>query len=1067
MDARMGPVEREVMALIMLVAQDASASKLAALEAALERLPAMPTEYLWTSYAVAVVHTMLQGRSVSPPTIECGLSALYKLFTRCKLGPLETTPDLFVTMIKTLLVYLPPLDSSSTSSALTEDGRNCIVQCIGLLATRTAPATFFTPPTDEMIEVAFLTVAYLLQQAEKEVARASRVQALEALIALLRSIDNVDVVALLLPGVVAKMLQLTHHADYKWGSKVPAKALECLSEVVFLGLRDSRWPHLVSKPEFTLEAALTPFATSPPTPLLRPNSSKPEIDRSRAWLETTQANLAIALDLICRSQRHHAKPRVRLSLVTLCSVVVCDCRWSLAPSFFSAFEALLSLSLDPILDVQTYARQALDRFHATMTADEGLWLTRHATSRVVSHLRALAKKCATDVEMEAEACATLQVVLAYDQSTRIAFDAVLTDLLRAMQTILRIDHVDAHVLAHEASRSRSPSAKTVTFAYYRKRFVHIRSDAAVRLATQVLRRIGARGSTLVWIDHLMAQLRNESERSTELLLVLNHFVLGAGHIGDLSPTPDTPPLSVHMVGYLLDQLLQLPQWTTLPVDATPLGRHHLRLGGAAADSTDTTSVLLEILGSCAEALDIAFHPLLMHVLYPIAEHLAGHSSVVHQAATATLDRIAFHCAYDDVPALLHGNMDYVIDMLCSRLEQLEMYPHTPFVVEGLLAHAGSTPLPLLQDAIKSVLRSVDRYVSSGHSAGLLRVMKVIVTTAPHLAEAAPVVPRSSKLDAFLKEMKTLFDPNMGAPDDAASEAQLDAMLQDNADDESAVLERKMKAAMPVEHEPEADASDAAMRDLIKDIIVRSSYFMAAPDVATSCLASSVLSHAVLLLPLNDLRPVAARVWPAVVKRLGSTAKPVVLAALHCLSALAVRCGDFLADRFVSEAWPAMRLLLLVDSHETLPVLARHELVVDGMTLAPSSAASSSHSLTHQIHVQCLECLTRMCTASPALESIEMDVARVTSPMLRSSSSPSLQEGARRLFLALAALNGDALFPLLADLGTWALPSPPTSAFPAYGATAVKNVKHPVSTSASTAAYTANARELLRYMHAHP
>ncbi|KDO18866.1 hypothetical protein SPRG_15694 [Saprolegnia parasitica CBS 223.65] len=1063
MDARgssMGPVEREVMALIMLIAQEASATKLALLEDQLERLPATPTEYLWTSYAVAVVHTMLQGRSVSPPTIERGLGALYKLFTRCKLGPLETTPDLFVAMIKTLLVYLPPLENPNASSVLTEDGRMCIVQCIGLLASRTAPASFFTLPTDELIEVAFLTVAYLLQQAEKEVARASRVQALDSLLALLRSIDNVDVVALLLPGVVAKLLQLTHHADYKWGSKVPAKALECLREVLFLGLRDSRWTHLVSKPEFTLAAALSPFPTTTTTtsssaPL--PNTSKPQVDRSRAWLETTQVNMQIALDLICRSQRHHAKPRVRIALVGLCSVVVRDCRWSLAPSFFSAFEALLSLSLDPILDVQTSARQALEQFHAAMSDDEGLWLQRHATARVVSHLRDLAKKCATDVEMEAEACATLQLVLAYDQSTSIAFDAVLHEVLRAMTTVLRIDHVDAHVLAHE---SRSRPTATVTFAYYRKRFVHVRSDAAVRLATQVLRRIGARGATLIWIDHLMAQLRDESERSTELLLVLNHFVLGAAHSGVTSPA-DKPSLSVQNVGYLLDQLLHLPQWTTLPM-ATHFGGQPLRLPGAAFDSEETTSVLLEILGSCAEALELAFQPLLMHVLYPIAEHLAGHSSVVHQAATATLQRLAFHCAYDDVPALLHGNMDYVIDMLCARLQQLDAYPHTPFVVEGLLAHAGSTPLPLLHDAVQSVLRSVDRYVSSAHSAGLLRVMKVIVTTAPPSEDTlTETPPRPSKLDAFLKEMKTLFDPTMGVPDDAASEAQLDAMLNENDDDDSAVLERKMKAAMPVEHEPEADASDAIMRDLVKDILVRSSYFMAAPDVATSCLASSVLAHAVLLLPLNDLRPVAARVWPAVLKRMESPAKPVVLAALHCLSALAARCGDFLADRFVSEAWPVMRPLLhVVDASAMFPVVTRHDL-----TMADGEMMSSTHSLTHQIHAQCLECLRRMCSASLAFESILMDVARVTCPMLRASASASLQEAARRLFLAMAALNGDALFPLLADLGSWALPAPPTEAFPAFTPTAVKNVKHPVSTSASTAAYTANARELLRCMHA--
>ncbi|OQR85583.1 hypothetical protein ACHHYP_11647 [Achlya hypogyna] len=1013
-----------MLALLGLLTHRPHPTTLALISEQMDRLPVVPMKYLWTGLLIAHIHNALQDKDLPASTIERCLEVLSKTFARCDIQATQTTQGQFVPILQTLLLFLPQLDGfeAGYTNVLTDEGRLLVLQCINALCNHATPLPFLAARA--LVGLSMHSASVLLLVAQKDPVRACRIAALETLTRYARVLDDVDAMTMLLPGVAGSLCKLVHFADYKWGSRLPATAIRCLETVLSLTLRDSRCASLVAKPEYTLEAALRPRVdpqpAAPPTPA---PDGLPRVDRSPGWLREAQSNLTPALTMLCSSQRHHSKPRVRAAVVALCHTLVTECRWSLAPAFFVAFETLLSASEDPLPAVHGPAQTALAAVRAGLSPDEALWLRDQAPARLAQHLAALAKRCAVDVEREAEACATLRLVAAYCAWTDVALDGVLPDVLLALQTVLRVDAVDAHVLVHERSTQRD--GRGVDVAYFRKRFVHFRSDAAAQLATRLVRVLGVHAPPLVCVDVVLDRLQLPGAPATDLLLMLNHLLLGAARLdgsGSALPT--------HVVAYVLERLLELPQWA------------------AAVD--DSTSLLLEVVGSCAQALGTAFAPLLLHVLYPVVEHLAGHSAVVHQAAAATLHRLACHGGYDDVPELLRGNMDYVVDLLGARLQQLDAYPHTPSVVEGLLAHAGDAPLPLLHDAVRSVVASVDKHIASCHSAGLLRVMLVVVATAPRLPTLPLPPPAPTKADAFVREMRALFDPTAGGPDYAASEAQLDAMLQDADADDPAALEAKTKAAMPVECEPAEDGEDVARQGLTQEIVLRCAYFAAAPDVATSCLACRVLAEALPRLPLAALRPLVARVWPAVAARLDSPRPPVVLAALQVVLVLAQLCGDFVADSFVADAWPRLVGLLQANA----PALSRADLVVDAPTAVPSP-----HSLGHQLQATALRCLATMCAASPVLERVQLDVARAAAAFLRATASPPLQEAARDLFLALAGLNDDALFPLLASLAGLALPAPPSPNFPKYTPDAVRNVAQPVV--GSSAAYSANALWLLR------
>ncbi len=651
-----------------------------------------------------------------------------------------------------------------------------------------------------------------------------------------------------------------------------------------------------------------------------------------------------------------------------------------------------------------------------------------------------------------------------------------------------------------------------------------------------------------------------------------------------------------MQQYLMDQLWTLPQWQS---------RHEIVL-----------SLLLELVGSIAQAItcdeaphvreeamaaSVAAHPrssmssLLMHGLYVVLEHTAGHRPMVHQAAMATLTRLAFHSQYESVSSLLVANMDYVVDILRVRMTQLGEYPQTPHVVEGLLQY-GATPessslslssfWPFLEDTITSVLSSVDHFMNeTTHTLGLLRVLHVIVTSqakperlsnttmldmknesggdpsqGPLSIESAV----AQKWTVFAEDMQRLFHPD----DACGNDHDDDNDHTDTLDTKRPPPPSKLEAAMPVEYHPENEDEDdrgmdhhetngqkddhlhqhphhhrfpkQPMRRLLQEILIRCAYFMAAPDIAISCLACRVLTYALVCFPPTELHPLLHRLWPLLLKRLeapssslstsASTSKvdtmrtmhhmiakqhqypyhrhdlhhgpecnrpPVILAAVQCLETMAGLAGDFLSDRFVESAWPLLKPQLLQahfihdtttkkkskDGHDVHGLISRSDLQLHlnhrhdahehhdphpGWTKKLASAIEHNtvavpyrpHGVQCQLQEHVLTCLDLFCRASDGLTSIVADVAATTLPFLRDTAPESLQAKTRMLFVSLARLNSDELFPMLAALANLALPRPPAPIFPSYDETAMSKI-HDVR---NPELYEANARALLAAIH---
>ena len=96
-------------------------------------------------------------------------------------------------------------------------------------------------------------------------------------------------------------------------------------------------------------------------------------------------------------------------------------------------------------------------------------------------------------------------------------------------------------------------------------------------------------------------------------------------------------------------------------------------------------------------------------LLPVVERYASDCQYVSAAAKDTVRNICAFCGYPGgLRDLVTGNMDYVIDGMCTRLQQPSIYPDAPKLFAALMRENGIAVslIPLLADPAQHMIRGV-------------------------------------------------------------------------------------------------------------------------------------------------------------------------------------------------------------------------------------------------------------------------------------------------------------------------------------------------------------------------
>ncbi|RLN71313.1 hypothetical protein BBJ28_00014918 [Nothophytophthora sp. Chile5] len=1079
------------------------------------------------------LHKLLSGFVLSdstPRLKERGFIAMVRVLRRCKSrlhGRSGAQLQRRLSFVQTCVLYLPPppeaIDRSKeepdsvTLASQPEELRLAILQSLRELfgeETSDLGALKDHPLLLEQQQTHFFAylVSCLLHVAQRDRCREAALEAVDSLASVLTFIHDARTLRQFLPGISAGLWKCANSPQQ--ASKVIVAALRCLATAIRLCIGDGTFagdseggkrsnPELTKR--FTLEAirqAAESSATKKPE-TIEPSSppvSPAKLSEEDKWLDATAMNLDLLLSRMFAASitgtavgtgagLQRASWRVRCALAELCGTVMLQCRRSLRSSFFRCYDELLVLRGDSIAEVAQEAQTVLQELQtSTLSTEERLRLLPEMADRFQMLLATLVLKISTEHEAtKVHMVRTLHGYVAFLGSSLTPYlDAAMETMYSALCRVVAFAALDIELVVHQTLPSPAADAQNaaagVVVSQFQKRLRYFHEEASVREVFALLHEVGAVATPASFIDCAFTLLVDPDAKVAEdgrpeVVLVLNELLRAhrrpenEGEAETETPTARTGGIvDVHLIGRILEDLLALEEW-----------REHVT---STSSSTSRTLVyqralMIECVGVCAEILGSDFRAFLLHVLYPLVEQLGSRDVEVERAALAALEKVYFFTGYASLEALFEVNMDYFVDALCARLEQLDTYPLTAFVVEALLRHTRLAALPLVDEVASSLLRSVDMYQDSPHIGGLLRSLQLLIgsitrdagesTTEDDDEQQQTKVP-PSLLASFIDEIKMLTSEGASALDVDTEES--DTTKPDVEEDGSTP---SVKGAMPLEYdEIQHDGIDDGQEDgsgpsapsgyraLVIDILDRCGYFLAESDPIACCLVLSVIDEGVRFMarPRKHLLPLVARLWPELLPRLRVDNRAIVAATVRVITTLAELADDFVGDRFVETVWPVLRshlndinfgadgkasqltrsMLLLSKPSETalssvehqeptLEAPAGRELVQGRDTFAAVSGARKTQEV--RLLMSILSCLTTVCQRSQTVSVLVPEITQACSKYLSSRASREVVEQTSELFKALVRLNGDEVFCTIAALSDWVPPPPPNTRFAAF------------------------------------
>ncbi|KAJ0401458.1 hypothetical protein ATCC90586_009868 [Pythium insidiosum] len=968
---------------------------------------------------------------------------------------------------------VPPSASTTAPSSLRqqpEELRVAVLRVLEMLLAADAGAGALhallvpAPSSTERVHFVAYVVSCLLHIAETDRCRAATQLALRALTLLVDSCDRV-VLRQFYPGISIGMWRCV--TAPLQSSAVMVDAIQCLARAIERCMSDCATGAATSY-DFSLASLRAAVALAEETEHHGTDGGKGNdngSDSAAAWIAESATRTDELLSRLLTAKLSHATWRVQRAVVDLCSVVVLQCRHSLRDALLRCVDELLVLRGHAIDDVSAAAQATLAALQR-LSLDEWLVLEPRVAERFGWHLSTLALQCRT--EQESVSVHTMEILegylqcLGHQQAMLSVLDESLPSVVSTLARVVEFDSLDVALVRHETLVNPANSAERLTVPHFHKRLRFFHDDLSVRSAFRLLRALGAVVPMALLVDTVLTMLREGPKAPTAaaIVVILNEAL--RVHVD----ARDASPWRVHLVGRILDELLELPQWTT-PADSR------------AASSV--IALLIETIGICAQLSEDAFAQFLLYVLYPLVEKLGDADAQVERAALSTLRKIAFLTGHGaSLDALFENNMDYLVDALCRRLERLDEAPQAPRVVEALLRHTRlPSAKPLVDEITRALLRCIDLNQDSDEMIVLLRSLHLLVkrfdsdssASSSGSQDKAPVAHRNRQekavsLDAFLAELRAWTEPiSSELGDDQAP-------VPDTHESKS--VEEAVKSALPVEYEAnDESANDESVNDdeddtknrlpfepQVLEIMARCSYFVVDSDPVAACVVLQTMTRGFLYLKDRErvLLPLIHRTWPSLLDRLSlASHRPLLTASIEVLTLLAEIAGDFIGDRFVESVWPTLRRVLeTVDARQTpresTVTRAMLQLNVDGNSAPPSTNESESQSVggRHTQEMRLVEtallCVSAVGRRSTVVAALVPEIVPLAIRFLHPSLPPRVVAAAHELVDVLAELNGDEVFVALAVVAQWQPPtSPPSSRFPAYGANAV-----PTRYSASTA-----------------
>lgn len=807
---------------------------------------------------------------------------------------------------------------------------------------------------ENFVKIASPCVMALLDVIRNEQNIDLRLEAIQVLSQiLLDNIYDIDLLALLLPGVVSKLCLTISQKGEKENHKILCSALYELGEIIKAVMCDRLNDTLVDINSFQDIIARN-------TKDDKTSSTEIKKYRSKEWYLKSKESLANVMEQILKT-RLYPDWRTRLVFVEFAYTLLSSCGRTLDNCIKPLIEIMVLHTDDAYDEVSTTCRLKMQLLLSTSVFKDSIipilkdelyqWIMKFPMYMI-----------SRDESEKSNAIALISgFIIILGEEAESVLSTVLSRTSDGWMSALEIDKDSLNILEEKQGERfielKSDEVKS-TPIYPKIRFKHVVTDLTTTKLTRLLNVIGKYCDLSLWISHFMRYISvDKNDTNDPQAAYIVHSLLSGAFGLNINNTAnlndwinDVDDLDSDFQEKMKIVTLQVLKETMdiLTVATTFNGKSTAMTSKLSSHKLDEESgyVLtvcfgLQIVGLTACILDQdCLQDQLITILYPLLAHLGSSNVYIHTYALITLDAIALTCGLNNAQELAIQNIDYIINMISQHISVLSENPRVPLVLKALIHVCGYSSISYLDDSVLEIFDALDRYnLIDWLCIQLCGVLFEIIQTLernlpnsmnPNLSEEQPESGSSSQVSEEIKSMidngEDVHDSKEKVYESMEEIGEYFLKRQDEGKHENLTLEQSImdqgnlpmdlptdddKGKEEVASEEEKKIPLSKEEDMAKEIMDKSSLFLTAssPQLRSQMLVLLTSGISILSSHPQELNQLVFSMWSSIIHRFDDPQNYVVFQAAKFVEKLSEVSTDYLSRKFECDLWPRFELLL--------------------------------------------------------------------------------------------------------------------------------------------------------------
>ncbi|CAG8540487.1 25553_t:CDS:2 [Dentiscutata erythropus] len=813
---------------------------------------------------------------------------------------------------------------------------------------------------------------------------------LEALERLISCIEEPGIIAAFLPGVLST-LSKTLVKDQKENHQLLTKIVDVLTSAIYFAMNDVVSKSFISKTE-TLSELKDVLVGSEST------------NQLSSWHKATKSQIKILIGHIF-TIRNHPSWQLRLAFVNLSYKLLFECTKSLVNCGHILIETFVFYLNDDYDQVSILCKKHMESLRMHPDFMENLtpilkenfnsWFT--SLPRYIIGLDENAKYNALSLIIGFVSLLGSEVQTVLNMSLQRVSDGLLDSLnfdtegTQIMENRLLVGHYD--VLSVSSNDSQESDRILPSFPH--PHFKYIREQRVASSISIMIRLFGYFGNVTFLIEHFLAYVRDPGSRRfhAQCLFVINEILLGAAGI-DIGPNSRLKYLTVTDPTNTLQDVKRISKFVLheyIESDIStndPDSKTLVKVNKESNISSSTNSIIesqnyfvlisclvLEGIANISRVLALDFRIELMDALYPVLEKVGETNNRLHETADIALSHISIYCGYSSKKELVFENVDYLVNTVSRKLNQIMINPKTPQVLTAMIRVVGISLLSYLDDSIEEIFDVLDAYHMKLNSLDpLANALFAIVSTIS---------------DSFEEKGKDINLTN-------------EEKIQECTESDTKILSKEIAEFVKTYSLGKAQTPSVPKEQATLEEIDKLLNFLTASSPQLRVLVLDVIR---IVLPTlrsipYELYPLIHRIWPSVLNRLKDKEQFVVLSAARLIQEIAISCGEFFTSRVIQDVWPSFQGLL---SQQT---------TIDKEFVG---LIDYTFSRSHRLKKTILETMKVVVNHVSLSNKITSQIIDTLWPFLSEEINEELQVAARELFREFARINANTTWLVLRGL----------------------------------------------------